>query len=37
MCRGVAKHIVAAGLAKHCEVQVSYAIGVKLSQFPWRC
>ncbi len=27
MCRWVAKHIVAAGLAKHCEVQVSYAIG----------
>lgn len=27
MCRWVDKHIVAAGLAKHCEVQVSYAIG----------
>lgn len=27
MCRWVAKHTVAAGLAKHCEVQVSYAIG----------
>ena len=27
MCRWVAKHIVAAGLAKHREVQVSYAIG----------
>lgn len=27
MCRWVAKHIVAAGLAKKCEVQVSYAIG----------
>ena len=27
MCRWVAKHIVAVGLAKHCEVQVSYAIG----------
>ena len=27
MCRWVAKHIVASGLAKHCEVQVSYAIG----------
>lgn len=27
MCRWVAKHIVAARLAKHCEVQVSYAIG----------
>ena len=27
MCRWVAKHIVAAGLDKHCEVQVSYAIG----------
>jgi S-adenosylmethionine synthetase len=27
MCRWVAKHIVAAGLAKYCEVQVSYAIG----------
>ena len=27
MCRWVAKHIVAAGLAKHCELQVSYAIG----------
>lgn len=28
MCRYVAKNIVAAGLAKRCEVQVSYAIGV---------
>lgn len=27
MCRWVAKHIVASGLAKHCEVQVSYTIG----------
>ena len=27
-CRYVAKNIVAAGLAKRCEVQVSYAIGV---------
>ncbi len=27
MCRWLAKLIVAAGLAKHCEVQVSYAIG----------
>lgn len=27
MCRWVAKHIVAAGPAKHCEVLVSYAIG----------
>ena len=27
MCRWVAKHIVAAGLAKRCELQVSYAIG----------
>ena len=27
MCRWVDKHIEAAGLAKHCEVQVSYAIG----------
>ena len=27
-CRYVAKNIVAAGLAKKCEVQVSYAIGV---------
>lgn len=27
MCRWVAKHIVAAGLAKRCSVQVSYAIG----------
>jgi S-adenosylmethionine synthetase len=28
MCRYVAKNIVAAGLAKRCEVQLSYAIGV---------
>ncbi|PHS73004.1 MAG: methionine adenosyltransferase [Cycloclasticus sp.] len=28
MCRYVAKNIVAAGLASHCEIQVSYAIGV---------
>lgn len=27
MCRWVAKHIMAAGLAKHCEVLMSYAIG----------
>ncbi len=27
MCRWVAKHIVAAGLADRCELQVSYAIG----------
>jgi S-adenosylmethionine synthetase len=27
MCRYIAKNIVAAGLAKQCEVQVSYAIG----------
>ncbi|MDR2982080.1 MAG: methionine adenosyltransferase [Puniceicoccales bacterium] len=27
MCRWVAKHIVAAGLAKRCELQVAYAIG----------
>lgn len=27
-CRYVAKHIVAAGLAERCEIQVSYAIGV---------
>ena len=27
-CRYVAKNIVAAGLASHCEIQVSYAIGV---------
>ena len=27
-CRYVAKNIVAAGLAKRCEVQVSYAIGI---------
>lgn len=27
MCRWVAKHIVAAGLANRCELQVSYAIG----------
>lgn len=27
-CRWVAKNIVAAGLAKRCEIQVSYAIGV---------
>ncbi|MBT1450453.1 methionine adenosyltransferase [Glaciecola sp. XM2] len=29
-CRYVAKNIVAAGLAKRCEIQVSYAIGVAL-------
>ena len=28
MCRYVAKNVVAAGLAKRCEIQVSYAIGV---------
>ncbi len=28
MCRYVAKNVVAAGLAKRCEVQVAYAIGV---------
>jgi S-adenosylmethionine synthetase len=28
MCRYVAKNVVAAGLARRCEVQVSYAIGV---------
>ena len=28
MCRHVAKNVVAAGLAKRCEVQVAYAIGV---------
>jgi S-adenosylmethionine synthetase len=28
MARHVAKNIVAAGLAKHCEVQLAYAIGV---------
>ena len=27
MCRWVAKHIVAAGLASRCELQVAYAIG----------
>ena len=27
MCRWVAKHIVAAGLADKCELQVAYAIG----------
>ena len=27
MCRWVAKHIVAAGLADRCELQVAYAIG----------
>ncbi len=27
MCRWVAKHIVAAGLAEKCEIQVAYAIG----------
>lgn len=27
MCRWVAKHIVAAGIAKRCEIQVAYAIG----------
>jgi S-adenosylmethionine synthetase len=28
MCRYIAKNVVAAGLARRCEVQVSYAIGV---------
>jgi len=28
MCRYVAKNLVAAGLARKCEVQVAYAIGV---------
>jgi S-adenosylmethionine synthetase len=28
MCRYIAKNVVAAGLAKRCEVQVAYAIGV---------
>jgi len=28
MCRYIAKNIVAAGLADHCEVQLAYAIGV---------
>ena len=28
MCRHVAKNVVAAGLARRCEVQVAYAIGV---------
>ncbi|GAB6164226.1 methionine adenosyltransferase [Thermostilla marina] len=28
MCRHIAKNIVAAGLAKRCEVQLAYAIGV---------
>lgn len=28
MCRYIAKNIVAAGLAKRCEIQVAYAIGV---------
>jgi len=28
MCRWVAKNIVAAGLARRCELQVAYAIGV---------
>ncbi len=27
MCRWVAKHVVAAGLARRCELQVAYAIG----------
>ena len=27
MCRWMPKYIVAAGVTKHCEVQVSYAIG----------
>ena len=27
MCRWVAKHVVAAGLADRCELQVAYAIG----------
>ena len=27
MCRWVAKHVVAAGLANRCELQVAYAIG----------
>ena len=31
MARYVAKNIVAAGLAKKCELQLSYAIGVALS------
>jgi len=28
-CRWVAKNVVAAGLASHCEIQVAYAIGVR--------
>ena len=28
MCRYIAKNIVAAGLAKKCEIQLAYAIGV---------
>jgi S-adenosylmethionine synthetase len=28
MCRYIAKNIVAAGLAKRCEIQLAYAIGV---------
>ena len=27
MCRYIAKNVVAAGLARQCEVQLSYAIG----------
>jgi S-adenosylmethionine synthetase len=27
MCRYIAKNIVAAGLAEHCEIQVAYTIG----------
>ncbi len=33
MCRWVAKHIVAAGLADKCELQVAYAIGYPCSGF----
>lgn len=29
MARYLAKHVVASGLAKECEVQISYVIGVK--------
>ena len=29
MCRYIAKNIVAAGISERCEIQISYAIGVK--------
>ena len=33
--RYVAKNIVAAGLAKKCEIQLSYAIGVLIRPLLW--